>query len=86
MTSAIKMLAADLSHCLLMLDIFRSANSASNELWTALAEKAYVQINEMGWLRSGLPGNGQNSYSAIEGGYIPGPRLFVATRTRSRLR
>jgi Calpain family cysteine protease len=45
-------------------------NDAGNELWTALAEKAYVQINEMGWLRSGLPGNGQNSYSAIEGGYI----------------
>lgn len=45
-------------------------NSASNELWTALAEKAYVQINEMGWLRGGLPGNGQNAYSAIEGGYI----------------
>jgi hypothetical protein len=44
--------------------------SASNELWTALAEKAYVQINEMGWLRSGLSGNGQNAYSAIEGGYI----------------
>lgn len=45
-------------------------NNASNELWTAFAEKAYAQINEMGWLRSGLPGNGQNSYSAIEGGYI----------------
>jgi hypothetical protein len=44
--------------------------SASNELWSALAEKAYVQINEMGWLRSGLPGNGQNAYSGIEGGYI----------------
>jgi hypothetical protein len=45
-------------------------NNSGNELWTALAEKAYVQINEMGWLRSGLPGNGQNAYSAIEGGYI----------------
>ena len=45
-------------------------NDANNELWTALAEKAYVQVNEMGWLRSGLSGNGQNSYSAIEGGYI----------------
>lgn len=45
-------------------------NNSNNELWTALAEKAYVQINEMGWLRSGLAGSGQNTYSAIEGGYI----------------
>jgi hypothetical protein len=44
--------------------------NASNELWTALAEKAYVQMNEMGFIRPGLPGNGQNAYSAIEGGYI----------------
>jgi hypothetical protein len=47
-----------------------SYSNAGNELWSALAEKAYVQINEMGWLRSGLPGNGVNAYSAIEGGYI----------------
>ena len=45
-------------------------NNSANELWTALAEKAYVQINEMGWIRPGLSGNGQNSYTAIEGGYI----------------
>jgi hypothetical protein len=45
-------------------------NNASGELWVALAEKAYVQLHEMGWVRSGLPGNGQNSYAAIEGGYI----------------
>jgi hypothetical protein len=44
--------------------------SASNELWTALAEKAYVQINEMGWTRGSLSGSGQNDYGAIQGGYI----------------
>jgi hypothetical protein len=45
------------------------ANSA-NELWTMLAEKAYVQANQFGWIRPGLPGSGQNAYSGIEGGYI----------------
>ena len=44
--------------------------NASNELWTALAEKAYVQMNEMGWTRGSLSGSGLNSYAAIEGGYI----------------
>jgi hypothetical protein len=39
-------------------------------LWTALAEKAYAQINEMGWLRNGFSGSAQNSYSAIDSGYI----------------
>ena len=55
---------------LMYADYGATYNNPNNELWTALAEKAYVQINEMGWLRSGLSGNGQNSYSAIEGGYI----------------
>jgi hypothetical protein len=45
-------------------------NNASAELWVALAEKAYVQLHEMGWVRSGLSGNGLNSYSAISNGYI----------------
>lgn len=46
------------------------ASSTANELWTMLAEKAYVQLNEMGWQRAGLSGSGQNSYTAISGGYI----------------
>lgn len=46
------------------------AGSSSNVLWVALAEKAYAQMNQSGWLRTGLPGNGGNSYSAIEGGYF----------------
>ncbi|BBO30422.1 C2 family cysteine protease [Lacipirellula parvula] len=45
------------------------AASAGNELWTMLAEKGYVQLNEMGWQRAGLTGSGQNSYAAIAGGY-----------------
>ena len=64
------MLPTDGSGRLLYADLGAMYNNSGNELWTALAEKAYAQINEMGWLRSGLPGNGQNSYSAIEGGYI----------------
>jgi hypothetical protein len=45
-------------------------NNSGGELWTALAEKAYVQLNAMGWSRAGLPGSGLNSYNAISGGYI----------------
>lgn len=45
-------------------------NDPANELWVSLAEKAYVQINEMGWLRGYLAGNGQNAYAAVAGGYI----------------
>jgi hypothetical protein len=45
-------------------------SNTANELWTMLAEKAYVQANEFGWIRPGLSGSGQNSYAAINGGYI----------------
>ncbi|MEM7726498.1 MAG: C2 family cysteine protease [Cyanobacteria bacterium P01_A01_bin.45] len=38
-----------------------------NELWVALAEKAYAQINESGWINQ----NSSNSYDGIgNGGYI----------------
>ncbi|MDB9451562.1 C2 family cysteine protease, partial [Dolichospermum circinale] len=44
-----------------------SSTSTSNELWVALAEKAYAQLAESGWSRSS---NSTNSYSAIEGGWM----------------
>jgi hypothetical protein len=42
-----------------------SYNSSSNELWVALAEKAYAQVNESGWIRQEVAAN---SYQAIVGG------------------
>jgi hypothetical protein len=56
-------------------------NAASNELWTALVEKAYVQLNEFGWERAGLSGNGYNSYLAISGGYINAAMKYVTGQT-----
>ncbi len=47
-----------------------SYTNSSNELWVALAEKAYAQLNEFGFSRSGFTETGQNSYAAIDGGYI----------------
>ncbi len=40
-------------------------NNSGNELWVALIEKAYAQINEEGWLGHAA----SNSYAAIDGGY-----------------
>jgi hypothetical protein len=42
------------------------AGNSSNVLWVALAEKAYVELNESG----GLGHTAANNYSAIESGYI----------------
>jgi hypothetical protein len=41
------------------------SDSTGNELWVALAEKAYAQINEEGWLGHAAA----NAYSAIDGGF-----------------
>ncbi|MBW4521099.1 MAG: VCBS repeat-containing protein [Scytolyngbya sp. HA4215-MV1] len=38
----------------------------SNELWVALAEKAYAQLNESGWIRQ----DNTNSYQGISGGFL----------------
>ncbi len=42
------------------------ASSSGNELWVALAEKAYAQLNEAGWIGQ----DGANSYAGIEGGWM----------------
>jgi hypothetical protein len=44
------------------------ASNPNNELWVALAEKAYVQMNEGGWIRPASWGGGKNVYNAISGG------------------
>jgi hypothetical protein len=40
-------------------------DNGGNELWVALAEKAYAQLNEARWLGHAA----SNSYAAIDGGY-----------------
>ncbi|MEH2412924.1 C2 family cysteine protease [Nostoc sp.] len=44
-----------------------SYNNSNNELWVALAEKAYAQLGELGWSR---PGSTTNAYPSIEGGWM----------------
>ena len=63
-------LPVDGADVLVYAGIGKRANDPANELWVSLAEKAYAQINEMGWLRPFISGNGQNNYAAIAGGYI----------------
>ncbi|MBX9579176.1 MAG: hypothetical protein K2X87_02620 [Gemmataceae bacterium] len=41
----------------------RDADDATNELWVALAEKAYAQLNESGWTGQ----DGTNSYKGVVG-------------------
>jgi hypothetical protein len=40
-------------------------NNTGNELWVALAERAYAQINESGWIGQ----DNTNSYAGIAGGW-----------------
>jgi hypothetical protein len=45
-----------------------NTNDRSNTLWVMLAEKAYAQLNESGWLRAPADNGGINSYQAIADG------------------
>ena len=60
--------------------VFASAglqyNDPTNELWVPLAEKAYAQLAEFGWLDTG--GGSVNSYAAINAGW-PGDATAQAT-------
>ena len=40
----------------------------STVLWVALAEKAYAELNEQGWVQTDPTEAGRNSYSALDGG------------------
>jgi hypothetical protein len=57
---------------------------ASNEMWVALAEKAYAQLAESGWSRSATS---TNSYDSISGGWmswvIPQVTNMSATKYKS---
>ncbi|MBW4504934.1 MAG: pre-peptidase C-terminal domain-containing protein [Scytonematopsis contorta HA4267-MV1] len=43
-----------------------NSNGSSNELWVSLAEKAYAQLNESGWIGR----DNSNSYAGTEGGWM----------------
>ncbi len=65
-----KFLPADASGKLVYARKGDFVNNPSNELWVALAEKAYAQINESGWIWQ----DGTNSYGGIEGGWMGDPK------------
>lgn len=57
----------------------RLASDVNNELWVALAEKAYAQINESGWILQ----DGTNSYAGIDGGFMSFPIQHITKLSTS---
>jgi len=56
-------------------------NDTSNELWVALAEKAYAQVNESKWIGQ----DGTNSYNGISGGWSGrAMRQVTGLKTRNK--
>jgi hypothetical protein len=53
-----------------------AASSTGNELWVALAEKAYAQIDEAGWIGQ----DNSNSYAGIAGGFINAALTQITAR------
>jgi hypothetical protein len=65
---------------LLYANMGQHSSNTSNVLWVGLAEKAYAQMNEAGWLRPASWGGGVNSYQAIAGGWFADVTAQVANR------
>jgi hypothetical protein len=59
------------------------ASDVNNVLWVALAEKAYAQINQSGWLRPAEWGGGRNSYVGIEAGLFSDAVEHIANQGSS---
>jgi hypothetical protein len=51
-------------------------NNSANELWVALAEKAYAQINEAGWIGQ----DGTNTYKGIELGWTDKAMAHISSK------
>ena len=63
-------LPATASGMYLYADLGQNIHTAGTPLWVALAEKAYAQMDESGWLRADVGDMGHNSYSALSSGYM----------------
>jgi hypothetical protein len=73
-------LPVDRNGRLVFANLGAQADDAANVLWVALAEKAYVQMSESGFLRGR---NATNSYAVISGGMMSEALTQLTGRTGS---